>query len=564
MRAWKIGRTAGITAGLVVVALAGWAVSAEGPASPLIPVTPAPEQPTPIRESDHVPPLNVEDPEVQPAAARQPVVLPPGPATPAPGASAAPAARAVPDPPAPLVRIQVRVPADSAPGDDLKYVITVRNVSQADAHRVVVRNPLAEGVAAVVKADPPYDKEKSTDRQLMWLFGTLKPGQTKAIELVLKPKDTAKEVKNLAYVSFEHGEAVTTRINRPAVKVTKSAPKETVRGEPFTVRVVVENTGKVPVQKVRVVENVERSAELEAVTTGGSRTKPDENQWQWEVGTLMPGQRKVIEYRLTPRLAQDAFTTTNVSADKGVLEKAEARTLVHTPGLSVKLAGPTGVVAAGDTARYEITVRNTGTLPSTNVRVTGTLPADCKPTMKTEGGQVYRDSIVWAVPRLEPGEAKSFRLGIKAATTGRRVVVASATDARKVRASDEMATLFRGIAALVWETELEPVALAAGRRGTFTVRVRNNGGEQAQNVRLEVELPPEVGLKQSTPDVRPNGAKLVYGPSSLAAGTTATYTITYEAKQGGQAYFKARLTADALGDRPLETAKSVEITGGAK
>jgi uncharacterized repeat protein (TIGR01451 family) len=184
--------------------------------------------------------------------------------------------------------------------------------------------------------------------------------------------------------------------------------------------------------------------------------------------------------------------------------------------------------------------------------------------MKTEGGQVYRDSIVWAVPRLEPGEAKSFRLGIKAATTGRRVVVASATDARKVRASDEMATLFRGIAALVWETELEPVALAAGRRGTFTVRVRNNGGEQAQNVRLEVELPPEVGLKQSTPDVRPNGAKLVYGPSSLAAGTTATYTITYEAKQGGQAYFKARLTADALGDRPLETAKSVEITGGAK
>ena len=192
----------------------------------------------------------------------------------------------------------------------------------------------------------------STEKQVVWTFGTMKPGEKKTIELMLKPKPDAKEIKNLAYVRFEHGEAVTTKINRPTVKITKNAPKESVRGEPFTVRVVVENTGKVPVEKVRVVENVERSAEVEAVTTGAARTKQDENQWEWQVGTLMPGQRKVIEYRITPRIAADAFTTTNVSADKGILEKAEARTLVHTPGLSVKLTGPTGVVSPGDVARY--------------------------------------------------------------------------------------------------------------------------------------------------------------------------------------------------------------------
>jgi uncharacterized repeat protein (TIGR01451 family) len=515
-----------------------------------------------------VPPLVVpgEDPEVKTAAHTQPVVPARGPNTPAAGSTApgVAASRPVPDPPAPLVRIQVRVPADSAPGDDLRYVITVQNVSQADAHRVVVRNPLSEGVAAVAKAEPQPDAKQSTERQYIWLFGTLKPGQSKSIDLVLKPKPDAKEIKNLAYVSFEHGEAVTTRIARPVVKVSKTAPKETVRGEGFNVRVVVENTGKVPAQKVRVVENVERSAEVEAVTTGAARTKPDENQWQWEVGTLMPGQRKVIEYRVTPRLGADALTTTNVSADKGVLEKAEARTLVHTPGLSVKLTGPTGVVAAGETARYEITVRNTGTLPSTGVRVTGTLPADCKPTMKTEGGQVYRDSIVWAVPRLDPGEAKTFRFGIKASTTGRRVVVASTTDARKMRDSTEAAVLFQGVAALVWETELEPAALAVGRQGTFTVRVRNNGGEEARNVRVEVGLPPEVGLKQTTPNIRPTGAKLLYGPSVIAAYGSATYTITYEAAQSATAWFKVKLTADALGDRPLETEKAVSITGGGK
>lgn len=546
MRAWKLGRTAGVAVGAIAVALAGWALSANA------------QYPAPTGESDVPPPIApFEDPDVEQAQLARPATLPPVSPT-------APAARPVADPPAPVLRIQVRVPADSAPGDDLKYVITVQNVSQADAHQVAVRNPIPDGVLQVTKAEPMYDSKLSTEKQVVWTFGTMKPGEKKTIELMLKPKPDAKEIKNLAYVRFEHGEAVTTKINRPTVKITKNAPKESVRGEPFTVRVVVENTGKVPAEKVRVVENVERSAEVEAVTTGAARTKQDENQWEWQVGTLMPGQRKVIEYRITPRIAADAFTTTNVSADKGILEKAEARTLVHTPGLSVKLTGPTGVVSPGDVARYEVTVRNVGTLPSANVQVTGTIPADCKPAMKTEGGQVYRDSIVWTVPKLDPGEARSFRFGLKASTTGRRVVVASAADARKVRAADELATLFQGLASLSWETEPEPVALAVGRQGTFTVRVKNSGGEEARNVRLEVELPAEVGVKQSTPDIRPSGSRMLYGPSSIPAYGEAIYTITYEAKQSAQAWFKAKLTADSLGDRPLTTEKAVSITGSSR
>lgn len=568
------GRAAGVSAGLVAAALATWAaVSAQTPSEPrplppTVRITPAEPPPIPA-DAGPLPELRlppeandpIHDPAVEPAQLIRPVVPAPGSIPPSPSA---PAARLVPDPPAPVVRVQVRVPADSAPGDELKYVITVQNTSRADAHQVTVRNPIPEG-AEFAKADPkPDPKQTDEKKHLYWSFGTLKPGEKKTIDLVLKPKPDAKEVKNLAYVRFEHGEAVTTRINRPAVKVTKAAPKESIRGEPFTVRVLVENTGRVPARQVRLVENVEPSAQVEAVTTGGSKTKQDENQWQWEVGTLMPGQRKIIEYRVTPGVSRDAFTTTNVSAEKGINERAEARTLVHNPGLSVKLTGPAGVVDAGEAARYEITVRNTGTLPSTGIRVTGTIPADCKPTMKTEGGQVYRDSIVWAVPRLEPGEARSFRFGLKASTTGKRNVVASATDARKVRAGDERATLFQGVAALVWETVPDPVALSVGRRGTFTVRVKNNGGAEARNVRVQVELPPEVLLKQTTPDIRPSGNKLVYGPDSIPAYGQATYTITYEARQSAQTWFKVKMTADALGDRPLETEKSVNITGSFK
>ena len=107
--------------------------------------------------------------------------------------------------PLPMVRIQVRVPADSPPGDDIKYTITVTNVSSADAHSVTVRNPLnPEVFEGPVKADPECDKTKSTAKELVWSFGTLAPGKSKTIELTLRPKPTATEVKNLAYVRFEH------------------------------------------------------------------------------------------------------------------------------------------------------------------------------------------------------------------------------------------------------------------------------------------------------------------------------------------------------------------------
>jgi uncharacterized repeat protein (TIGR01451 family) len=546
--------------GAIAVAAAGWAVFAlSAPAQ-------QPEEPRPFpvpgfvapkADGEKPPPLTFDDPEVQPAQFTVPT---PGTTTTAP--------RPVADPPPPTVRIQVRVAADSPPGDDIKYQITVQNTSTAEAHGVTVRNPIPDTIEAPVKAEPEWDKAKSAHKdnvwkELVWSFGTLGPGKSKTIELTLRPRKDAGEVKNLAYVRFEHGEAVTTRINKPAVKVSKVAPKSTVRDEPFTVRIAVDNTGKVPAENVRVAENVPASAEVEPVTKGAKRSaQPDGQQWVWEIATLMPGERKVIEYKVTPREGKEVFSLTNLSAAKDVTATADARTLVLVPGLTVKLSGPSGVVNPGEPAKYEITVRNGGTLPSTGVKVTGTLPADCKPTMKTEGGQLYRDAIVWAVPKLEPGEAQTFRFAIKANTTGRRTVGASVTDARGQRASDELASVFQGAAALVWESVPNPVALAVGRQGTFTVRVRNNGGEVARNVRVEVDLPDAVSLVQATPNVRPSGTKLAFGPDAVPAYGEAVYTVTYEARQAAQAWFKLKMTADCLGERPMQTEKAVEITGG--
>jgi uncharacterized repeat protein (TIGR01451 family) len=322
----------------------------------------------------------------------------------------------------------------------------------------------------------------------------------------------------------------------------------------------------VPAEKVRVVENVPLSAEVELVTRGGQETKqPDGKQYVWEFPRLLPGERRVIEYRVTAREAKDVFTLTNLSNPKGLAEKAEARTAILTPGLAVKLTGPTTPVAPGEPARYEIVVRNAGTLPCANVRVTGAIPAGTTPTKKTEGGQLYKDAIVWVLPRLDAGEARAFRFEVKAAASGSPVVVASAADARGQRAADETRTVFQGAAALVWETVPNPASVPVGKQGTFTVRVRNDGGDVARNVKVEVEVPDAVTVVQKTPNVPVTGNKLTFGPDQIPVSRDwTTYTITYEARQAASARFKVKLTADYLGDLPLTTEKAVELTGGGR
>ncbi|MCI0702364.1 MAG: DUF11 domain-containing protein [Planctomycetia bacterium] len=501
----------------------------------------------------------IEDPNVEPVQYTRPV---------AGGTVTQPLTRpgmSVPDPPHPVVRIQVRVPADAAPGEDLRYIITVQNVSSADAHSVTVRNPLPPEVETVVKAEPLPDKEDPTDkrRQLVWSLGTLKAGTSRTIELTLRPKDGITELKNLAYVKYEHGQAVTTKIAKPTIKVTKSAPKQSVRDETYTVRIFLENTGKVPAESIRVIENAPASAEIEPVTKGANRIAQAEGQqWVWVIAKIQPGERKVIEYRITPRESKDVFTLTSVTGTKLVSDKpTEARTQVLVPGLTVTLTGPTGVVNAGESAKYEIVVKNTGTLPCARLKITGTIPPDCKPTMKTDGGQLYRDSIVWQLPRLEPGEAQSYRFAFKASTTGRRVVVASASDARGQRASQELATVFQGAAALSWETKFDPLTVAVGRQGTFTVKVKNTGGESARNVRVQVDVPDAVTVVQTTPNVRVTNGTVVFASEAIPAYGESTYTITFQGAKADQAWFRVRMSADALGDNPMKTEKMVEVIG---
>src|ERR1017187_6869217 len=109
------------------------------------------------------------------------------------------------DPPPPVVKLKVRVPACAEPGANLEYRICVENCSTAEAHHVVVKNTLPSN-AKFVKADPEPTKQGP---ELQWNLGTIGGGAVREIVLTLQPTST-EDVKNCTRVTFEHGLCVTT------------------------------------------------------------------------------------------------------------------------------------------------------------------------------------------------------------------------------------------------------------------------------------------------------------------------------------------------------------------
>jgi uncharacterized repeat protein (TIGR01451 family) len=500
-----------------------------------------------------------EDPEVEQAQFVRPV------APLAPGSSLSTTRGLPPLPPTPAVQLMVLVPQDAPPKSDLTYTIKIRNATTGEAHKVVVRMPVPDGTT-FVKAEPKPDADNGkaglpgTATEFYWKYKTLGANASQAVQVTVHPKDDAREVSARAYVSFEHGQQVTTRINAPKLKVKTDAPKQTTVGSPVPVRVVVTNDGRVPEQNVKLTGNISKGCEYDR-DAGGDAVKGNPLQRVWEIGTLAPGASKQLTYRVTPKTTEDLIVQSAVDGSHESQVKDDVKVAVKEAKLKIELKGD-GTVAAGEAAAYEAVIHNTGTLPLTNVRVTAQVPEGCKVTRMTNGGKESKDQITWLIPRLPPDDQPyALRWQLTSAESSRRTIRASAVAPQGAEHSQQVETVFKGSAALHWETAFDQPTVPIDRSGMLTITVRNTGSEPARNVRLTVTLPQEVSLIKTTPEPKDKtGGTLTFEPKDLPGGKTAVYSVQFRGETTGSAHFQMNLAADVFGAEPLQAAKNLEIT----
>src|SRR5262249_26156361 len=233
---------------------------------------------------------------------------------PAPGAGTALGSPFPADPPVPVVALRVRVPACGAAGQELASHACVEHCSRAPAHPVLLRSPLPPGPRFVRAPPQPTAQEP----ELLWQLDTLEPCACRNIVLVLLPTGPG-DLKDCFRVQFEHGECVCTHVApapapRSELSLVKRGPAHATLYHALTYQLTVTNNGTTPLTGVTLTDTLPDGLEYTPPPGGGGAAAADKGVLKWDVGTLAPGQSRVIDYqalaKATGRLCNQAVAVT--------------------------------------------------------------------------------------------------------------------------------------------------------------------------------------------------------------------------------------------------------------
>jgi uncharacterized repeat protein (TIGR01451 family) len=454
------------------------------------------------------------------------------------------AARAEPrDPPAPQVTLRVRVPAQARPGEELKYRLLVDNPSQAAAHHVIVRDRLPAN-AQFLRATP---EPKRQGQDLLWELGTLAPRAQKEIIVEVRP-DGSGDVESQAFVQFEYGQVVRTRLVRPNLRLRVIAPSAVKRYETLTLRLEVTNTGPVSVADVVLTDTL--PAEWRFLTSRPS-TRGD-NPLTWKLATLAPGQSRMVEFDVaTPEIGKFRDQA-EVTAAGGVRQRGYAEVEIGEPKLSVVQTGPARR-AVGRPATYKITVRNDSTLPLAGVQIVEAVPREVTFRQADGAGQLVGDQVRWLLGTLKPGERRTVQVEMQANLAGRlrNIVQVSADGVAPQRT--ESVTDFEAASRPMIEIDKGDDPLEVGRRSVCRVRVYHPGPGEVKNLGLTVSVLDNLQIvaARGFTEGRIEGTVVRFDPlPALTANMTAEYTLELQAVKPGPSKVRGDLLT-APGTLPL-------------
>lgn len=326
---------------------------------------------------------------------------------------------------------------------------------QPQRYRMVLRNP-GTGVAeqVVVQLIPPGGDEESATTQNI---GPLQPGEVREIELELTARE-AGELIMQATANAEGGlsaEAVKNVLCRkPELQVDWRGPDTKYAGTVSAYYIRVQNPGTAVTEPVTVTFELPEGSQLVSASEGhsideGSRTI------SWRLAGLGVEEAQFMQVRC--RVDQPGISQFNVTAQIDSGELSDTKTIetniVALADLKLDVTDPQGPLPLGDSALYEIRVRNRGKTAAEGINIVGLFSSGIDP-VSVEGAQyTERDGrvIFHPIKSLPAGKEIVLRIRAKAVQAGTHIFRAevSCQDLDIKLAAEETTRFFKDAAR--WE-----------------------------------------------------------------------------------------------------------------
>jgi uncharacterized repeat protein (TIGR01451 family) len=322
----------------------------------------------------------------------------------------------------PLLTVEHTAPPKVLIGESLPVGITVANPGTGPATGVMIEEDVPDGLA------------HAAGRQLEYEVGTLRPGESKRMELVLQA-EKAGLVQNTIVVRGEGNllasHKVEVEVVAPQLEIDVTGPRKRFLQRQATYTVSVANPGTAPARDVDLVAYLPRGMQFVEADSQGQYDRTQHAVF-WSLEELPQSKAGSVKLTAIPVEPGEQRLRIEAKADLGLavageqlVQVEQSAELLHT----VKDADE--VIEVGSETAYLIKVSNVGTKAATNVRVVALLPDGIQgtagegPTRATgNASQIVFEPLA----KLEPQEEVTFKVlatGVKAGDHIVRVQLAS-------------------------------------------------------------------------------------------------------------------------------------------
>jgi uncharacterized repeat protein (TIGR01451 family) len=282
--------------------------------------------------------------------------------------------------------------------------------------KLTLTNP-GTGPAENVKIDlmPPGGGQDAVTSHPL---GDLAPGATQTIEVELTAREPGKlAVKAVATAEGDLScDAVKEVFCRKAeLEVDWRGPTTKYAGTLATYFFRVRNPGTAPAEDITVQVTLPNGAEFMSASDGQS-FDAQQQQVTWHAGTLNPGDDKYMELKCqltSPGANQFKVTAASTSGD--LTDNASGETnVVALADLKLNVTDPSGPVAVGNQAVYEIHVENRGSNSAKDINVVALFSEGIEPDQAEGAMYTVADGRVSFRPIEELPAGREIVLRIRA------------------------------------------------------------------------------------------------------------------------------------------------------
>lgn len=297
-------------------------------------------------------------------------------------------------------------------GETVSFAITLTNPGTGPATGVVIEEDIPEGLT------------HAAGRELEYEIGTLKPGETKRVELTMIAAK-AGVIENIITArgegSLKSEHRCRVEIVAPQLQVGVTGPKRRYLDRQATYQVSLANPGTAAARNVDLAAFLPRGMKFVGADSEG-QYDPTRHAVFWALEELPANKSGVVKVTTVPLEPGDHVLRVETRADRNLTSNGEQVVVVEAaPEILFSVVDLSDPIEVGSDTTYEVRVVNNGTRAASNVRISVAMP----PEMRALGGNGPTKAagdeqrvLFEPLGRLQPREEAIFKVNAQAVRAG--------------------------------------------------------------------------------------------------------------------------------------------------